>query len=236
VSETTPQTITSQIQTLQPSAIIELYELDTTILGGEVLRFHAGTNKLVQNIIWAGNTYVRFPIAASGFEYTGSGSLPRPKVQVSNFMSAITTLNLEFDDLMGSKFTRKRTLLKYLDADNFPDGNAEADPEAAFPDEIFYVDRKSMENRDGVEYELAASIDLQGVQLPRRQIIQNICTWKYRGGECGYTGEEMFTTTDQPTTDSTKDVCGKRLSSCKLRFGETNQLPYGGFPGADLFK
>ena len=27
------------------------------------------------------------------------------------------------------------------------------------------------------------------------------------------------------------DVCGKRLSSCKARFGATNSLPFGGFPG-----
>jgi lambda family phage minor tail protein L len=29
------------------------------------------------------------------------------------------------------------------------------------------------------------------------------------------------------------DVCGKRLTSCQLRFGEQN-LPYGGFPGSNL--
>ena len=29
------------------------------------------------------------------------------------------------------------------------------------------------------------------------------------------------------------DVCGKRLTSCQLRFGSAN-LPYGGFPGANL--
>lgn len=29
------------------------------------------------------------------------------------------------------------------------------------------------------------------------------------------------------------DVCGKRLTSCQLRFGQSN-LPYGGFPGSNL--
>ena len=29
------------------------------------------------------------------------------------------------------------------------------------------------------------------------------------------------------------DVCGKRLTSCQLRFGSAN-LPYGAFPGANL--
>jgi lambda family phage minor tail protein L len=39
---------------------------------------------------------------------------------------------------------------------------------------------------------------------------------------------------DAATSDSTKDVCGKRLTSCKLRFGQNNPLPYGGFPAAAL--
>lgn len=233
----TPISITSEIQKLEPSAIIELYELDATTLGGDLIRFHGGTNELNENVIWQGNAYLRYPVNATGFEYSGTGSLPRPKVVVSNFMSAITILLLEFNDLMGAKFTRKRTLVKYLDAVNFTGGvNAAADPSAAFPDEVYFIDRKALENRDGVQFELACSFDLIGIQLPLRQIVRNICPWKYRGGECGYTGTNFFTTADVSTNDVTQDVCGKRISSCKLRFGAHSQLPYGGFPGADLIK
>jgi phage-related protein len=32
------------------------------------------------------------------------------------------------------------------------------------------------------------------------------------------------------------DQCGKRLDSCKLRFGEGAVLPYGGFPAAGLVR
>lgn len=231
-----PESITSEIQKLAPSAIIELYELDATVLGGTISRFHAGTNSLNQNLIWQGNEYVRFPILISGFEFNGAGQLPRPKAQVSNFLSGVTQLVLEYNDLMGAKFTRKRTLKKYIDAVNFPDGiNLTADPTAFFPDDVYYVDRKSSENRNGVEFELAASFDLAGIQLPRRQIVQNVCPWKYRGGECGYTGTTYFLSNDQSTLDSTKDVCGKRLSSCKLRFGGA-ELPFGGFPAANLLE
>ncbi len=233
----TPESITSEIQKLEPSAVIELFELDASVLGGDLFRFHAGTNKLSQNVIWQGNEYTRFPMQITGFEFSSSGSLPRPKMTVSNYLSAVSTLILEFDDLIGAKVTRKRTLRKYLDAVNFVGGvNASADPDAAFPDEIYYVDRKSLENRNLVEFELACSFDLNGIQLPRRQIIQNICAWVYRGGECGYAGTTYFTTSDQSTLDVTKDSCGKRLTSCKLRFGALAQLPFGGFPGADLFK
>jgi phage-related protein len=29
-------------------------------------------------------------------------------------------------------------------------------------------------------------------------------------------------------------VCGKRVESCKLRFGATAELPFGSYPGAGL--
>lgn len=234
---TTPESIVSEIQKVDPSAIIELFVLDATSVGAGTFRFHAGTNGLSQNIIWQGETYVRYPVEVTGFEFTGAGQIPRPKMIVSNFLSTITALLLTYQDLLGVKVTRKRTLKKYLDAGNFPGGvNASADPSAEFPDDIYFIDRKSNENRLVVEFELASSMDLIGVQLPRRVIIQNACTWRYRGPDCGYTGDDYFTVADQPTDDVNQDVCGKKLRSCKLRFGESRQLPFGAFPGADLFR
>ena len=123
---------------------------------------------------------------------------------------------------------RIRTLKKYLD------GEAGADPHAKFPDEIWYVDRKANENRAAVEFELASKFDLAGVMLPRRQIIANVCQWQYRSGECGYTGSNYFNDQDQIVGTLAQDVCGKRVSSCKLRFGDTAELPFGSFPGAGL--
>lgn len=230
--------IQSEIQKLEPSAIIEVYELDATVLDPSLLfRFHSGTNGLTQNITWQGNEYTRYPINATGFDYTGAGQLPRPKLQVANVLSAISALLLQYEDLLGAKFTRKRTLKKFLDAVNFPGGvNPQEDQTAEFPDEIYYIDRKASENRNGVEFELAASFDLMGVQLPRRQIIQNICPWVYRGAECGYSGSNYFTSADDSTPLLSEDVCGKRLSSCKKRFGAHSELPFGGFPGADLLR
>jgi hypothetical protein len=98
------------------------------------------------------------------------------------------------------------------------DGAAGADPHAKFPDEIWYVDRKSNENRAVVEFELASKFDLVGVMLPRRQVIANVCQWVYRGGECGYTGTDYYDINDNKVASSGSDVCGKRLSSCNVRF------------------
>ena len=53
---------------------------------------------------------------------------------------------------------------------NFADNtNSTADPTAEFPREIYSIDRKSGENRETVEFELAAPTDLAGVRIPKRQ-------------------------------------------------------------------
>ena len=43
------------------------------------------------------------------------------------------------------------------------------DPDAEFPKEVYVIDRKSAENRETVEFELAAPTDLAGVRIPKRQ-------------------------------------------------------------------
>lgn len=234
---TAPATITSEIQKLEPSAIVELFELDASSFGAGISRFHAGTNGLKQNVVWAGNTYTAFPVQAAGFEWSGQGSLPRPRLTVANVTGAISLLVITYDDLLGAKVTRRRTLAKYLDAVNFTGGvNANADPTAAFADDVYYIDRKTLETRDTVEFELSAAFDVAGVQLPRRQIIQNVCPWVYRGAECSYTGSSYFDANDAAVGSLGLDVCGKRLTSCKARFGSYGELPFGSFPSAGLIK
>jgi lambda family phage minor tail protein L len=234
----TNTTIASEVQKLAPSAIIELFEIDASVIVGvpTLYRFHSGKNQLIGDLVWQGNTYNAFPIEASGFEWNGKGQMPRPKVVVSNVLGTITALVLAYQDLIGCKFTRIRTLQKYLDVVNFITGNPDADPTAEFPRDVYYIDRKSNETKDLVEFELAASLDLAGVALPRRQVVQNYCPWKYRGAECGYTGTNYFDTNDAPVASLALDVCGKRLSSCRARFGQYGELPYGGFPAAGLMK
>ena len=233
----TSSAIQAEIQKLAPSAVIELFVLDLSLFGQGMVYFHAGTNALQQRVVWQGKAYDAFPIQVEGFEFNGNGQIPRPKLKVANITGAITALVLTYQDLVGAKITRKRTLAKYLDVVNFPGGvNPTADPSAEFADDIYYIDRKSRETRDVIEFELAASFDLEGVNLPRRQIVQNVCPWRYRSSECGYTGTSYFDANDQRVTASFQDICGKRLSSCQARFGQTSELPFGGFPAAGLFR
>lgn len=380
---TTPTTITSQLQKLNPDSIVELFELDLTDLGGDIYYFHAGTNGLTQNIQWQGQVYTAYPVKASGFEFTVNGQLPRPRLFVSNTFGTITSILLAYNDMLGAKITRKRTMAKYLDWENFdylysydftsgvdgfvqgggssftassgiatfstlgivnanfqrvhsvgeyylganayiiqvrarrisgsgvwegqvyyttaghahsnsfrktiaapsdlsawnilefdmrdltPGGtdyvdntirtiridlvssgtdvweidyvkitgtNPDEDTTAEFNDDVYYIDRKANENKEVVEFELASPLDLTRVMVPRRQVIQNICTWVYRGGECGYSGSSYFDIFNNAVGSASLDKCGKKLSSCKARFGEYAQLPFGAFPAADMVK
>lgn len=219
----------SDLQAVAPSAIIELYVLELNVLQhgvADVYRFHAGTSLNANGeVVWAGNSYQRFPVEADGFEYSGNGQLPRPKVRVSNILGTITALLLTLPDgLEGAKFTRIRTLVRYLDAVNFPGAvnpYGMPDPTAEFPREVYYVDRKTVETRDVVEFELAAAFDLAGIRAPKRQCIGNICQWVYKSAECSYVGA-------LPT-------CAKTLADCKAHFGDTAELPYGSYPGIGAF-
>jgi lambda family phage minor tail protein L len=218
----------SALQEVAPGAIIELFqlELNTAQHGvNDIYRFHAGTNlNSTGSIFWDGDEYIPFPIEAEGFEYSGNGQLPRPKIRVSNILSTITAVILTLPDgLEGAKVTRIRTLARYIDAVNFPSGVSpySPDPTAEFPREIYTIDRKTVENREVVEFELAAAFDLAGVSAPKRQCIANICQWVYKSTECGYTGA-------LPT-------CVKTLTDCKAHFGSTAELPFGSFPGIGAF-
>lgn len=217
-------TLSSDVQRLEPGSVVTLYILDAEAIGAETYRFHSHDAAAIS---FQGQQYDPWPLEASGFEMSGSGN-PSPKLRVGNVGGFITALCLQFDDLVGAKLTRKRTLAKYLD------GSPEADPDEEFPPEIWFIEQKTGENAEAIEFELASAMDFQGVQLPRRQIIANYCPWRYRSAECGYTGPPVADEFDIITTDAARDKCGKRLQSCKLRFGENSELPFGGFPAAAL--
>ena len=229
------ETIASSIQSLQPSALIEVFELDMSVTtSGGKLYFHAGTNELSEPIIWQGVTYNPWPIAASGFDKNGQGKLPRPKLQVSNLDGIISAEVQSNEDLIGCKLIRRVTLARFLDAANFTEGNPTADANQHFADEMWYIDQKTFEDREIVEFELASAFDLMGVMLPNRQIVKNSCQWRYRSAECGYTGP-YFDKNDAPIKLASADYCTKRLSSCRARINyfANGIIAFGGFPGAN---
>ena len=137
------------------------------------------------------------PIEAEGFEYNGKQT-PRPTLKISNVLGTITTILLTLPQgLEGAKVTRIRTLERYIDHINFDIGDilledgsellqennslvsqesgnnphGTPDPTATFDEQIFLIDRKEAENRAEVVFELAASSDVHGVRIPKRQVL-----------------------------------------------------------------
>lgn len=224
--------INSDVQVLEPGALVELYEVDATVLGAEVYRFH--NNLTPDDIVFQGLAYSPHPVTASGFEMTGTAKQPVPSLVLGDTDGFIAALCIYFGDLVGAKLTRRRTMCKYLD------GMPEADPNEEFPPDVWYVERKASELPTQVKFELSSPLDFAGQQLPRGQIIANTCRWLtiggYRGPYCGYNGPPVANEYDIITTDATQDKCGGLPRSCKLRFGELAELPYGSFPAAGLMR
>ena len=191
----------SELQKINPSNIVELFQLqlDTTIHGANTTYyFHNGVSENNNgNLIFNNIEYTRMPIEAEGFEFNGK-QLPRPTLRISNILGTFTTILLTLPQgLEGAKITRIRTLERYIDHENFAIGDilletgsvllqendsyiiqesgdnphGTPDSTATFPNEVYYIDRKSTENRDIIEFELAANFDLQGVRLPKRQVL-----------------------------------------------------------------
>ncbi len=227
-------TVKQEIQKLEPSALIELYEMDGTEFGAGTVRFQGQSDG---SIVWQGNSYGGWPIKASGFART-SEQQPQPKLVVGNVNGAISQLCMAYDDMVGAVIRRRVTFKKFLDAVNFTEGNPTADPTQEFPVETWYIERKAGESNESVEFDLSSALEFGAVKLPRRQILANFCPsqWVYRGENCGYTGPPVADLLDQPTTDPDLDRCGKRLASCKLRVWPDGVLNFGGFPAAGLVR
>ncbi len=249
--------LNSDYQKLEPGNEIRLIEIDGTAFGvGSVLRFHnyniphsaaeiaaAGgdESKLpAKSIWWQGLEYSAWPSEINGLEKSTSGSSAQPKLTVANVNSSITALCLAYDDMLKAKVTIHDTMAQYLDSRNFAAGNAKADPSQEKL-QVWYVDGKNNELPGvSIEFRLSSPMDLQGLQIPTRQL-HSLCTWcirgKYRSGDgCDYAGTKYFDKNNNPVTDPSLDQCNGTLAACKLRFGANNELSFGGFPGTSLIR
>jgi lambda family phage minor tail protein L len=218
-------TVRADVQQLSPLDVVTMFEWNATALGdSQPFYWHAGTTFNEQPIHWQGIRYEPLPIEATDFEMSNIGGL------LGAYLRAMK-------DALGAKVIRRRTLGKYLDAANFPGNvNPYADPTTYFPDEVYYVARKASENALFIEIELAVRFDVEGVNLPRRQVIAGTCQWVYRSAECSYAGGPVQDIYGAPTSDPAADRCRKTLDACKARFGQYGVLRTSAFPASLLVR
>jgi lambda family phage minor tail protein L len=211
---------------LTQDAVITLYEISGFNLSNptESQKFcnHPGVS-------FNGENYESIACEGSGFDLIGQGSLQNPELTIANTGRVISDLlyrltNTPGYKLEGSTVTRTVTRKKYLDGQ--PSSNAAV--KNNLPD-VYVLDQVMESTYLAVKIKLSTQFDLEGATIPGRFALRT-CGSKYRGSECSYMGSAMYTILGVPTLDPAQDVCSKTQSACKLRFGEGNILPYGGFP------
>jgi lambda family phage minor tail protein L len=190
--------IDQQARLLEPGKLVELYTIDAGSLGMPLPLYLHPYIELGTNVLhFQGHAYQPFPIKSEGWDWNTQGTLPRPKITVSNIDSAITAYLRQYGDFIGATVTRRRTYYEYLDDQPGESTTAEYTPD------VFVVARKTTETNTIVEFELSSYFDAEGVSLPRRQILAAFCPWVYRGAECGYTGPPVADLDDKPLTATT---------------------------------
>lgn len=228
----TQQPPNAQTFKTQLPEVVDLFTLDITILlppgstDQAIYRFCNWTQVGGADVIYQGDTYTALPLQASGFELNTSGQLERPSLTFANVGLGITALTNTYEDLVGASVSRIRTLTTYLD------GQPAADPDAFWGPDSWVVEQKSSETKLAVTFQLAVPFDLEGRSLPGRRLLREQCQWIYSSEiGCHYSGSNYWDASDNVVATLAQDACGKRLSSCQLRFGATSRLPFGGFPG-----
>lgn len=131
--------------------------------------------------------YVALPINADGFEVASDGAYSRPTLSVANIASVFSDEigGLDFEELTGSRLTRRLTLKKYLVGEP-----GDASPPVEYPKTTYILDRLIDKNVIQVTFELAAPFDLAGITLPARQVIGGSCPWQYQGASADVAKED----------------------------------------------
>jgi lambda family phage minor tail protein L len=234
MSLTVDPNIASDVQKLTPGEIVYLYQIDATALGALAVYYFTPATLEGHAVQFDNTTYIPLEVEVEGFEASGT-QMPRPIIRISNITKALASAVLNYEDMLGATLTRIRTFRKYLD------GESEANPGAYFPPEVWVFERKTAHSKRDIEWELSAYLDFDGVKLPRRQCIRETCdntyriwdsvisSWNYTNVTCPYTGDGLFEKNGLETNDESEDICGRKVSDCKLRF-PNDALPFRGFP------
>ena len=96
-------------------------------------------------------------------------------ITMSDFLQIVNKVT-PHNDLIDAKITRKMPLASALDNANFASGsNPFGTPSSdRLRDEIFIIDRKSVENRQIVQFELTAAHDLENRLVPQRVVTRDL--------------------------------------------------------------
>ena len=225
-------------QSLTPGDLVALYIIDLTPIGvNQQFAFTAEADKARGPVQFRGITYTPLDVKAEGFELTGQGAMPRPRITVSNATRLMSSASRLYQDLVRARLRRITTFAQFLD------GAPSASAEAAWAEDVYRFDQKTRHTKRVIEWTLASDMDQEGRELPAREIVKTVCTWRYRRWDatagvfiydrvkCPYTGGQSYDSDGNPTTPENDFPSRHVETCCKVRFGQHAQLPFGGFPG-----
>ena len=192
---------------------------------------------VVPDIIWNGNEYKPVAIQSDGLEIRGDGKASTPSLVITSNLNGVRGMTRrlcrQYNDFAGAKLTVIRTSAKYLDGDNFANGNPTANVNE-YRKQVWYIEHKTDDNADSITFELSNPVDFEGARIPAREIT-SFCHWGvtggYRGENCQYMGVAMFDENGNPTNNPALDKCGSRIGDCQIR---DNSERFGGFPSSAL--
>lgn len=205
-----------------------------------------------KSIWWNGLEFGYWPFLCSGIEFS-STQQSDPTVAIANLSGVIGALCRAYDQMVNAKVRIIQTSVGFIDAKNFPDGNPDADPNESWV-QLYYIDQLASEDNEACQFSLSSPLDLQGLQIPTRQVT-TFCIWQSRGlyakgldieEENGCTwdlnraGIKYYDAKGDEVFDPSKDRCGGCVKDCRLRFGQlyddpkAAKLPFGGFPASSL--
>ena len=173
-----------QLQGLeQVSPVVTLFELEYNDAGDRLFYTRGGEENLstVQFRDYDNpgtvRTYDILPITVEGIDHTSTGPTARPVLRIANVLNTFeTAIGTSFDNLVGKKLFRRRTLKKYLHGEP-----GDSNPPIEFPRQIYIIDRIENRNAMEVSFELSSPFDVEGLVLPYRVVGHNACSWIYQG-------------------------------------------------------
>tara|TARA_R110000772_G_scaffold6781_7_gene23666 strand:- start:2216 stop:4645 length:2430 start_codon:yes stop_codon:yes gene_type:complete len=200
--------ITQAVFDMEPTAVIDFYKIypNTVTKPKSYLNVHNGS-VFGGGVYWQGELYSPIPMEVEGFSINSSGKPNRPIMRISNKDLLLTNLLSNNEDFRNAKVERRRTFLKFLDEENFDNGNpwGESDAKAEISVDLYFVSQKRQENKVFVELELTSPLDIESRDLTNRKILAKYCPWNYRGSGCDYRGTPTQREDGKPFTFG-KDV------------------------------
>jgi lambda family phage minor tail protein L len=159
-----------------------------------------------EDVIFGSNTYTPFPFQIGELGTASKGEVPELQIQIDNTNRIIEAYLQLYDQYLKVNGISGNDIELTLYVVNTKDTSS------AIITEYFILTSFNTDNQ-WASFKLGALSPFT-MRYPRRRLIQNFCTWKFKSAQCGYTGAEA--------------TCDKTLMRCREL---NNSGRFGGFPG-----